>query len=303
MSQKVLIIGRHGQLGSELCRQMGDHALGLTRAELDITSAADVGRVLRAYHPTAVVNATAYTRVDRAEDDAAECRLINATAVGHLAEACARLDCPLVHVSTDYVFGAAGMRDRPYRETDSPGPQSVYAQTKLEGEIMAALAPRHFILRSCGLYGRRPVATHGGKAANFVDTMLRLAGERDEVRVVNDQHCTPTSASDLARAIVFLIQNETGADEGAGGKFDRGAAYGLFHVTNAGATTWRDFAAEIFRLRGLQTRLTAITTAEYGAKAPRPAYSVLDCSKYEALGGPPMTSWQEALARYLATVS
>lgn len=280
---QTVVIGRNAQLGWELCRQLGDRALGLTRAELDITNLAEIQRVLDECRPAAVINTAAYTKVDLAESEPEPCQLANATAVGYLAEVCRRLECPLVQVSSDYVFGAAGLGDRPYVETDPPGPQGQYAQSKLAGELAAAAAPQHLIVRTCGLYGYRPTAS----AANFVDTMLRLGRERPELKIVDDQHCTPSYVVHVARAILFLL--------------DAGAR-GTYHVVNAGATTWFDFAAEIFRQTGLNVRLHRITTAQYGAPAPRPAYSVLDTSKYHALGGPPMPTWQDALAEYLARV-
>lgn len=280
---QIAVIGRNGQLGWELCRQLGDRALGLTRAELDITNPAEIQRVLDVCRPAAVINTAAYTKVDLAESEPEQCQLVNATAVGYLAEICQRLECPLVQVSSDYVFGAAGMRDRPYVETDPPGPQGQYARSKLAGEEQAATAPRHLIVRTCGLYGFRPTQS----SANFVDTMLRLGRQRPELKIVDDQHCTPSYVVHVAQAILFLLDSE---------------ATGTFHVVNTGATTWFDFASEIFRQAGINVRLQRITTAQYGAPAPRPPYSVLDTSKYHALGGPSMPTWQEALAEYLAQV-
>lgn len=280
---QVAVIGRNGQLGWELCRQLGQRALGLSRAELDITNPAEIHRALSTCRPSAVINTAAYTKVDLAEKEPEQAQLANATAVGYLAELCERLECPLVHISSDYVFGADGMRDRPYVETDPPGPQSEYARSKLAGEVRAAAASRHIIVRTCGLYGYRPTAS----SANFVDTMLRLGRERPELRIVDDQHCTPSYVAHVARAIVFLLESR---------------AQGTYHVVNGGATTWFDFASEIFRQAGIDVRLVRISTAQYGAPAARPPYSVLDTHKYHALGGPPMPSWQDALADYLASL-
>jgi dTDP-4-dehydrorhamnose reductase len=191
------------------------------------------------------------------------------------------LDCPLVQISTDYVFGGDAARRTPYRESDEPSPLGVYGWSKLEGERRAAGWAKHVIVRTCGLYG--PAAPRSG--GNFVATMLRLGRQRGRLRVVADQCCTPTYVPHLAGAIRFLL--------GVG-------APGLYHVVNAGATTWHDFAAEIFRQAGLAVSLEPITAAQYGAPAPRPAYSVLDTGKYHALpGAPPMPAWQKALAEYL----
>ncbi len=277
----VVITGAGGQLGSELCRLFGAAAVGLHRAELDITRADDVRTVLARLAPRVVINTAAYTSVDKAEAEVDACRAVNATAVRNLADACREIGCRLVQISTDYVFGGDQGRRTPYRENDPPDPQGVYAQTKVEGERYAAVWQHHTIVRTCGLYG--PPAL-GKPANNFVDTMLRLGRERPLLRVVDDQQCTPSYVPHVARALVFLV--ETPSD-------------GVYHVVDSGETTWYGLAGEIFRLAGMEVTLERITTAQYGAAAPRPAYSVLDTSKYQALGGPAMPSWQEALAEYL----
>lgn len=278
----IIVTGARGQLGAELCRQFGTGAIGFDRHELDVTDQRAVRRCLDEMRPTGVINCAGYTQVDRAEEETKQCWQVNADAVGHLAEACRRLDCVFVQISTDYVFGADEMQRTPYRETDSTGPLGTYAKSKLAGEQQAAACPRHFIVRSCGLYGL-PAASR--ESDNFVETMLRLAEKRDCLRVVADQHCTPTSTSQLARAIIFLMQT---------------AEYGIYHITNEGATTWYEFAAEIFRRTNAHVRLEHISSTEFAAPAQRPLYSVLNISKYAALSGPPMNDWKTALAEYLA---
>jgi dTDP-4-dehydrorhamnose reductase len=281
---RIAITGAEGQLGSELCRQLGDCALGLDLPALDLTDGKSVRAAIADLRPDALINTAAYTKVDRAEEEADLCWAINARGVGHLAAVCRELDCPLVQISTDYVFGGDAARRTPYRESDEPAPQGVYARSKLEGERLAAGWAKHLIVRTCGLYG--PAAPRS--AGNFVATMLRLGRQGKQLRVVADQHCTPTYVPHLARAICFLLES---------------GAFGLYHVVNAGATTWHDFAAEIFRQAGLAVSLEPITMAQYGAAAPRPAYSVLDTGKYHALpGAPPMPAWQEALAEHLRSV-
>lgn len=278
----IAVTGSGGQLGSELCRRLGERAAALDLPDFDLTDEAGTLHALATLRPDAVINTAAYTQVDRSEEQPELCWRINRTGVSHLAAACRQLDIPLVQISTDYVFGAAANLGRPYREDDSTSPQGVYAQSKLGGEREAAAWPKHMIVRTCGLYGKQGPKT---PASNFVDTMLRLAEQGKPLRVVADQHCTPSYVPHVARAILFLAEREH---------------YGLFHVVNAGATSWYDFAAEIFRQSQLDVSLEPITTAQYGAKAPRPSYSVLDTGKYHALGGPIMPSWQEALAEYLA---
>lgn len=278
---KIVVIGSQGQLGNALCSLLGTAAIGLDRAQLDITDRAAVLRTLGSMPIAAVVNTAAYTLVDQAEQEPAACESVNATAVEHLADACQRQNGVMVQISTDYVFGGDAQRRTAYREEDVPAPLGVYAHSKLRGELAAQGCRRHFVVRTCGLYGCRPTSQ---KAGNFVDTMLRLSSERDRLRVVNDQLCTPTYVVDLARAITFLLGTE---------------AYGIFHVVNSGATTWHGFATEIFRQAGRSTTLEPITTEQYGARAPRPRFSVLDTGKYAALRGAPLTRWQDALNEYL----
>ena len=286
----VVVTGCEGQLGAELCRQLGAEAVGLDLPEFDLTDRSRVLKGLSDIRPHAVINTAAYTQVDKAEEEVERCRAVNAGGVAHLVEACRRLDCVLVQVSTDYVFGGDASRRSPYRETDPPSPQGVYARTKLEGERHAAGWEKHFVVRTCGLYGR----VGRRSAGNFVQTMLRLGAgdaagrgaERKHLRVVCDQHLTPSYVPHVARAIRFLLTAD---------------AYGTYHVVNSGQTTWYDLAAEIFRRSGLEVDLEPISTEDYGAPAPRPAYSVLDATKYHSLPGrPAMPPWQEALAEYLA---
>ena len=279
---KIAITGAEGQLGAELCRQLGTAAVGLELPRFDLTDGRCVVQMLCETRPRAVINTAAYTQVDKAEEEAELCRAVNAGGVRHLVEACRKLECPLVQISTDYVFGGRSERRTPYRESDATHPQGVYARSKLEGERHAADWHQHFVVRTCGLYGRPSPRSAG----NFVDTMLRLAKERKRLSVVDDQHCTPSYVAHVARAVRFLLSTE---------------AYGTYHVVNTGSTTWYGLAEEIFRRTGLEVELERISTSQYGAAAPRPSYSVLDVSKYHSLPGcPPMPTWQAALAEYLS---
>lgn len=279
----IVITGANGQLGSELNRQLGNEAIRLSRQDLDITSGADVRRVLRELRPEVVINAAAYTQVDRAEEETETCRKVNVEAVDHLARECQKQGSVLVHVSSDYVFDGYSDHSEPWTERDLPRPTGAYALSKFDGETAAARCQRHLVVRTCGLYGR---VEPTGQAKNFVETMLRLSETRDHLNVVNDQRCTPSSTVDVARAILFLIRIE---------------ANGLYHVTNAGETTWHGMAEEIFRLSDIEMTVEPISSEEYAAAAPRPRYSVLSTAKYEALGGPALPDWQTALASYLAT--
>lgn len=281
---RIVVTGAAGQLGAELCRLLGPAAAAIDIDTLDLTHGPAVLNDIPDMAPDAVINCAAYTQVDQAEHEPQRCRAINATAVEHLAEACGRLDCPLVQISTDYVFSGRPDRAEPYREVDPPSAEGVYAQTKLEGERAAAAAPKHLIVRTCGLYAR---PSHEN-ARNFVKTILRLAQTKPKLQVVSDQHCTPSYVPHVARAILSLLgANGSGA-----------APWGIYHVTNRGATTWHEFAGEIVRLAGLGVLLEPITTAQYGAAAPRPRYSVLDTTAYHRLGGPAMPDWKVGLTEY-----
>jgi len=279
----IAVTGAYGQLGGELCRRLGPAAIPLDIDTLDLTDGPATVERMAALKPEAIINCAAYTLVDKAESEPEKCRAVNAAAVEHLARACGRLDCPLVQISTDYVFGGVPSAPRPWREDDPCQPQGVYARTKLEGEQAAAKLPKHLIVRTCGLYAR----PSDPRAANFVKTMLRLGAARHELRIVDDQRCTPTFVPHLARAILFLL--------GTGGK---PAPWGAYHATNTGEATWREFATEIFRQAGMQVDIRPITTAEYGAPAARPSYSVLDTSAYHRLGGPEMPDWRAALGEF-----
>jgi dTDP-4-dehydrorhamnose reductase len=279
----IAITGAEGQLGSALCRQLGADAVGLDLPAFDLTDGRCVADTLERLRPRAVINTAAYTLVDRAEEEIERCRAINVDGVALLAEVCARLDCTLVQISTDYVFGRDATRREPYRETDEPGPLGVYGQAKCDAERAAARCPQHLIVRTCGLYGRLGPRSPG----NFVETMLRLAAAHKPLRVVDDQHGTPSYVPHVARAILFLLTAGT---------------CGIYHVVNRGATTWYRLAVELFGQAGIEASVAPITAAQYGAPAPRPAYGVLDTAKYHALAGAPaMPTWQEALAEYLAT--
>jgi dTDP-4-dehydrorhamnose reductase len=278
----TLLIGANGQLGSELRRAFDDHDLvPLTHADLELTDKAQVRDALHKYQPSLILNTAAYHRVDECEDHAELSFAVNAVAVRDLAIAAREIGAVLVHFSTDYVFD--GRQRRPYREIDPPGPLSVYATSKLAGEyFVRTLLDRSFIIRSCGLYG---LAGSRGKGGNFVETMLRLAKEGREIRVVGDQILTPTSAKELAQKVRRLVETD---------------AYGLYHITNDGECSWYQFAAAIFELTHLRPLFTETTSAAYGARATRPAYSVLDNANLRSLGLDDLRGWRDALKDHLA---
>jgi dTDP-4-dehydrorhamnose reductase len=282
---RIAILGAAGQLGRDLRPRLA--ALGevvpLTRADMDLSDPLAMPSAVAALKPDVFVNCAAYNLVDKAEADPKTPWTVNHLGVNLLGQLCAEVGTRFVHFSTDYVFGADGSRTAPYTEGDTPGPVSAYGTSKLRGEeATLAASPNNLVARTCGLYG---VWGSGGKGGNFVETMLRLAGQGKPIRVVNDQRCTPSYTTDVADATVQLIA--------------RGAT-GLFHLVNSGDCTWYEFAAEIFRQAGVKPDLTPITSAEFGAPAKRPAYSVLSTAKLAAFLGSPLRPWQEALAAYLA---
>jgi dTDP-4-dehydrorhamnose reductase len=279
---RIAVLGAAGQLGRDLCPRLRGEVVALSRAEIDLARPDTIAPALAALRPDAFVNCAAYNFVDKAETDRDAAFAANAWGVRELARACVANGTKLVQFSTDYVFGLGG-GSTPLTEEDAPGPVSVYGLSKLAGEYLAcAEAPDSLVIRTCGLYG---VHGSGGKGGNFVETMLRVAGQGKPLRVVDDQHCTPSYTVDVAEAAATLVA---------------AGASGLFHVTSAGATTWHDFAAEIFRLVGLKPGLTPITSAEFGAAARRPGFSVLSNAKLASAGVAPPRPWQGALAAYLA---
>ncbi|HSG68993.1 MAG TPA: dTDP-4-dehydrorhamnose reductase, partial [Planctomycetaceae bacterium] len=261
----VAIVGGYGQLGTALQQVLGERCVPFSRTECDLLHFEQAERSLEQLQPQAIVNCAAYNLVDKAEAERDRAFALNSEAAGRLAEFCERRGIVLVHISTDYVFGRDNLGDyslqKPFDEETVPHPDSIYGASKLAGEkLVRERCGKHFVLRTCGLYGNR--LSHG--KGNFVETMVRLGAERETVKVVNDQRCTPTSAADLAEAIAALLETD---------------AYGLYHATNSGETTWFDFAREIFRVKKMNVRVEPISSEEFGAAALRPPYSVLDCHK------------------------
>ena len=278
----ILITGCNGQLGNEiqlLQAQYAQHTWFNTDVnELDITDKAAIERFVEANEIDGIVNCAAYTAVDKAESDPQLARKLNAEAPAFLAEAVAKRGGWMVQVSTDYVFN--GTKHTPYVETDEPCPNSVYGQTKLEGEqAVSKLCPNAMIIRTAWLYSEF--------GNNFVKTMIRLGREREQLGVIFDQVGTPTYAHDLATAIMTAI--------------DKGIKPGVYHFSNEGVTSWYDFTKSIHRLAGINTcQVSPLHTAEYPTPACRPAYSVLDKTKIKDAYGIEIPHWEESLAKCIA---
>jgi dTDP-4-dehydrorhamnose reductase len=272
---KILLTGRDGQVGWELARLLP--ALGVveafSRAELDLADPDKIVERVRAVKPDVIVNAAAYTAVDKAETDREQAMLVNAAGPGFLAAEAQARGALLVHYSTDYVFD--GTKTSPYVETDPTNPLSVYGQSKLAGErAIQAVGGRHLIFRTSWVYAAR--------GRNFLLTMLKLGREKPVLRVVDDQRGAPTWAQDIAATTVELLRR-------------RDPASGIYHLTAGGETTWCGFAREIFRLAGIATPVEPITTADYPTPARRPAYSVLSNGRLERTFGLAMPEWRASL--------
>ena len=289
MARRILLTGATGQVGWELARSLqglGDvHAPG--RDEMDLLDTDSVVRTLRDFSPDLIVNPAAYTAVDRAETDEAAAYQVNAVVPGIMAEAAKRTGALLVHFSTDYVFD--GTSSTPYREDEPTNPQNAYGRTKLAGEAaIAASGANHLVLRTSWVYGAR--------GANFLLTVQRLARERDELRIVADQHGAPTWCRTIAELTSQVLVHGFGA-KGSDADFWREHG-GLYHLTAAGQTTWHGFTEAILDLSAVQKRpnVVAIPTSAYPLPAKRPAYSVLDNDKLARTFGLRAPDWRDALA-------
>lgn len=278
---RYAVLGAQGQLGRDLCRLWGDAAVGLRRADADLSQPETLRTALTELRPDVVVNCAAFNFVDRAEREPEAAFAINALGVQHLARICGELDATLVHFSTDYVFGRDLSRTAPYTEDDAPGPTCVYGASKLAGEYLAQIWSKHFVIRTCGLYG---LAGLTSQKSNFIEMILRQVAQDKPLRVVWDQRCTPTFSSDLAAAIAPLVATDR---------------FGLYHLTNAGDCSWLEFAQAILDIRGDSRPITPVRTEEFGSPARRPSYSALSCEKHRQLGLAPLRPWREALAEYL----
>lgn len=295
---KILVIGAEGQLARSLValagREEDIELVALGRPALDIRDRDSVARAVDANAPALVINAAAYTAVDRAESEPEMANAINRDGTGAVAELTAQRKLPLVHISTDYVFD--GCKDGAYLETDPPNPQTVYGQSKLAGEARVAAAnPQHIILRTSWV--------HSPYGHNFVKTMLRLASERPELRIVADQYGNPTYAPDLASAILAIVRQLARGET-------RGEPWGVFHAAGQGTTSWHGLAELIVRTAAEYGRrpvpVRAITTSEHPTPARRPANSRLDCGKLATVFGlrlPPWTNGaEECIAQLCAGV-
>lgn len=274
---RILITGAGGMLGQAVTREFQgrEHTVtALSHARLDITDLAAVKQALAEYTPEVIINCAAYTKVDQAETDYEAALQVNALGVRNLALACKETGAVLVHISTDYVFD--GQKNEPWNIYDTRHPINAYGRSKYLGErFLETIARRYYLVRTSWLFGP------GGP--NFVETILKLAREKETLTVVDDQWGCPTYTTDLARALAGLVAS---------------GCYGVYHITNQGATTWYHFAREILAAAGAKTNIKPVTTAAFPRPARRPAYSVLDPFPLKETIGYLLPPWQDALMRY-----
>jgi dTDP-4-dehydrorhamnose reductase len=286
---KILLIGAGGQLAQDIQARVREsypqhEVVPVTHEQLELRNREQVHALVKQAQPQCIINTAAFHQVDLCEDEPENAFAVNEGGVRSLAEAARATGALLVQFSTDYVFD--GKKCSPYVETDAPHPQSVYAKSRMAGEkAVEQVGGNYLIIRTCGLYG---LGGRRSRLGNFVETMLRRAAEKKPLRVVNDQICTPTSTRELAERLMPLIFS------------DHPGRPQLFHMTNTGECSWYEFAREIFRLAKVDADLTPVTAKEFGAKASRPPYSVLDNQAYRSLGFEEFRPWQEALAEYIA---
>ena len=281
---KIVVIGANGQLGSDLVAafsENGDVTCALTHSDIEISDLRSVSHALENIRPQVVVNTAAMHHVENCEREPEKAFAVNALGPSNLAIVARDLGAVLMHVSTDYVFD--GSKGSPYTEEDDPRPLNAYGITKLAGEhFVRATTTRYFVIRTSGLYGKSPCRAKGG--LNFIELMLKLAKERGEVRVVDDEVVTPTSTAELAQQMVHLSQSH---------------CYGLYHATAEGSCSWYEFAREIFAITDTPVELKVAAPDEFPAKVARPKYSVLENRALKSHGLNAFKPWQDALPKYL----
>lgn len=282
----VAIIGANGQLGMDVVaafQESGERTAGLTHADLDVSSLASTRKILSSVLPSIIVNTAAMHHVEDCEKEPGRAYEINALGAQNVSIVAKELNAKLVHISTDYVFD--GLKKTPYVETDATAPLNVYGKSKLAGETFIRQTPeKYFVVRTSALYGRNPCRAKGGR--NFVDLMLKLAGERDELRVVDDEMVSPTSTTELAKQIALLSRTDS---------------YGLYHATAEGSCSWYEFARTIFETTNTRVNLKVAAPGEFPSKVPRPKYSVLENRGLKTLSLNSFRSWQEGLTAYLSS--
>jgi dTDP-4-dehydrorhamnose reductase len=285
---KIAVIGADGQLGTDVVKAFngnGDEVASLTHSDIELTNRDLSADRLTALRPNIIINTAAMHHVDKCEQDPEKAFAVNGLGAKNLALVAGAIGAKLMHVSTDYVFD--GEKRTPYEESDAPRPLNAYGNSKLSGEyFVRSTVKEHFVLRTSGIYGKSPCRAKGG--LNFIELMLKLARERGEVRVVDDEFVSPTSTRDIARQMVALSHSES---------------YGLYHATAEGSCSWNAFAREIFDLAGVKVNLLVAGPNEFPIKVPRPKYSVLENAGLKRQGLNVFQSWQQGLREYFSSAS
>jgi len=284
---KIALIGVDGQLGTDInsyFKRKGIEIAGLVGLkDIDVCDYKMSDSILKSINPDLVINTAAFHDVDRCEDEVLSAFRVNVMGVKNLVMICKEINVPLMHFSTDYIFD--GKKKKPYIEDDCARPLNLYGISKLAGEqVMQYMLDKYYIIRLCGLYGHAGCVGKG--SINFVEQMIKMAENKKEIKVVNDQIVTPTSTIDVVKKLFELIQT---------GK------YGIYHMTNTGSCSWYEFACEIFKLMKSSVRVLPTTTDQFGAKARRPGYSVLDNSNLRKIGLADLRNWKEALRDYIGS--
>ena len=282
---RVAVIGANGQLGMDVAHAFtknGDEVSPVTHSDIDLSSMDPASNCLVSLQPEIIVNTAAMHHVENCEREPQKAFAVNGLGARNVAQVARNLGATLMHVSTDYVFD--GAKGSPYEESDAPRPLNVYGNTKLSGEyFVRSTADKHFVLRTSAIYGKNPCRAKGG--LNFIELMLKLARERGEVKVVDNEFVTPTSTSEIARQMVAL---------------SRSNFYGLYHATAEGSCSWYEFAREIFSVANVRVNLKVAGPNEFPAKVARPAYSVLENRALNSHGLNVFKPWQEGLREYLS---
>jgi len=280
---RIALIGANGQLGTDIGAyfdKKGIEVHGLSHKDIEVCDPESAGKVITGMDPDLIINTSAFHNVDICEDEAMQAFKVNVLGVKNLVEACLKIDIPLMHFSTDYVF--KGNKSEPYIETDCPDPINIYGISKLAGETLINYKmEKYYIIRVSGLYGH---AGSSGKGGNFIELMIRLATEGKDIKVVDDQVLTPTSTEDLSAKLFELIKLKI---------------YGIYHMTNAGYCSWYEFAGEIFKLTGLSPNYEPVASSVFGAKAKRPVFSAIDNHNLRKIGLQDMRHWKSALKDYI----
>lgn len=283
---KIAVIGATGQLGTDVVSAFvsnGDEVVPVSHSDIELSDFDSVSTRLKGLAPHVIVNTAAMHHVENCEREPQKAFSVNGLGARNLASVARELDSILMHVSTDYVFD--GAKSSPYEETDAPRPLNVYGNTKLSGEyFVRSIAPKHFVLRTSAIYGKNPCRAKGG--LNFVELMLKLAKERDELRVVDNEVVSPTPTVEIARQMVVLSRSDK---------------YGLYHATAEGSCSWYRFASEIFSLTNTKVNLQIARPGEFPAKVTRPEYSVLENRALKSHGLNVFKPWRDGLIDYLSS--